>query len=71
MATDLTPRVIGTSDTSVLEPGGLAIKRLTRVVYMLGTLGPFTADFAEGAFTESNIREAMRAKADALRSFTA
>jgi hypothetical protein len=44
MAEDLTPKILGASDSAVFEPGGGA--RMTTVVrFMLGKLGPFEHTF--------------------------
>jgi hypothetical protein len=69
MSEDLKPRIIDAGDEAIFERGTGKVLRVTRVRYMLGELGPFTADFSEGTLTEFGLEQAMRAKAESLRRF--
>lgn len=64
---DLTPRVIGSTDTTTYESGTGKTRPITRTLFMLGELGPFTADIDRDQFTDSALRDAMDKKALALR----
>jgi len=67
---DLTPKVIGATDTTTYTPGSGATRKITRVTYMLGALGPFVAEFPDGTLTDAAIRDAMAEKARALQLHT-
>lgn len=53
---ELTPRVIDASDVTIYERGSGKNREVTRVRYMLGDLGPFTAEFERGKFTETDLQ---------------
>lgn len=69
MAADLTPRVIESIDTTIFTRQTGRVRRVTRVTYMLGDLGPFVVDVDFDTFSEFALREAMERKAAALRNF--
>lgn len=67
---DLTPKVIEASDTTIYERGSGKNREVTRVRYMLGELGPFTAEFERGKFTESDLQIEIDNRRRALERHT-
>lgn len=67
---DLTPKVVEATDTTTYERGSGKTRKITRVVYMLGELGSFTAEFDQGTFTDAALDEVMRERARALQRHT-
>lgn len=63
---DLTPKVVEATDTTTYERGSGKTRKITRVTYLLGALGPFVAEFDEGKFTDSALDDVMRERARAL-----
>jgi hypothetical protein len=70
MPQELTPRVIDTYDHDVFDRDSQKVRRITVVTYRLGDFGPFREEFEAGAFTEFELRDRMRRKADTLKPFT-
>ena len=70
MPQDLTPRLLESTDTEYYERDTGKLRRVTTVTYRLGEFGPFREEFERDAFTESELRRRMDAKAATLRSFT-
>lgn len=66
---DLTPRILESSDTTVYDRDTGAVRVIRRTVYRLGELGPFTADLPVSDFTEFALRAEMERTATALRPF--
>lgn len=70
MPQDLTPKVIESFDDEYFERDTGKLRRVTKVRFRLGDLGPFTEEFDKDRFTEAELRERMTRKADTLRSYT-
>lgn len=66
---DLTPRILSSTDTTRFDRGTGKPRAYTETTYMLGELGPFVAEIPAAEFTDSRLRDEMDRKAAALRPF--